>query len=75
MKIAAVIFTVICTVGEVYVFGRGTYGQLGLGEEKTADMDEPVHLTSIKDTCVSVEAASSVSFAVSNNGKVQKQGH
>ncbi|XP_067929911.1 regulator of chromosome condensation-like [Watersipora subatra] len=55
--------------GEVYSMGRGTYGQLGLGESSTNDVTELTKVASLTEKCSSVEASSSVSFALGTSGK------
>lgn len=66
------IISSIClpTVGEVYSIGRGTYGQLGLGESATSDAVRPAKVATLTQACTSVDASSSVSFAVTADGKV-----
>lgn len=58
------------TLGEVFSIGRGTYGQLGLGESNAEDAKEPKRVSSLPSSCLSVDASSSVSFAVCKDGKV-----
>ena len=58
-------------LGEVYTLGRGTYGQLGLGESSTDDAKEPSRVSTLTEACSQVEASSSVSFSLTNDGKVR----
>ncbi|GAB1603361.1 regulator of chromosome condensation-like isoform X1 [Argonauta hians] len=59
--------------GKVYVLGRGEYGRLGLGED--VDMvDKPTVVDSLQDKIVKISAGGSVSFGISNDGKLYAWG-
>jgi len=60
--------------GEVYTLGRGTYGQLGLGESTTEDAQEPSRVSALIEQCTAVEASASVSFSLTTDGKAYAWG-
>ena len=53
--------------GNVYTFGRAEYGRLGLGEN-CGERKEP-SLVKLENKCTDISAGSSVSFALTEDGK------
>lgn len=57
--------------GQVYSLGRKEYGRLGLGEENLEEKAEPTAVPVLKNHhCVSIDAGTAVSFAVTDKGEL-----
>ncbi|KAF4529591.1 hypothetical protein B566_EDAN017940 [Ephemera danica] len=57
--------------GKVYSLGRHHDGRLGLGVNSTNDVVKPTVVPALQDKiCTQVECGSTVSFALTDNGKV-----
>ncbi|CAH1773702.1 unnamed protein product [Owenia fusiformis] len=54
--------------GKVYTLGRGTYGQLGLGEDVKAEIAKPTVNEKLNNKCVCIATGSAVSFAIDEQG-------
>ena len=61
--------------GKVYATGRYEYGRLGLGEDK-AEKTTPTQINTLNGTkCSTISCGSSVSFAVTDQGKIITRPH